>query len=459
VTFLTAEADIPTSVDKVTQEYIEQCRNDGALRDIVSALRLPPAFAACWAGRFLARPLFASAAEIGGAAADLLALFDLLAALPRRLFDGDPAAYCAALGLPAGQAEVAVRFMSGPPDRYGRADLYHDGDGFRLLEFNVASDVGGTQGAALLRALAATPPFAEFAAAHGLAYTDTGAHLARALRAAAAAVTDDPDPAVAVVCAPGGAAADRLVLAGLAETLAGHGLPAGVAEPGDLSYRGGRVLAGGRPVAVILRYFNLCDVAEAGARRWAAPLLRAYEAGRVALWTGLDSAAYSSKMTLVMLSDPRWSAALSAAERALVDRVLPLTRQLGRPDTVIDGQQVGLADYCRAHRAELLIKPLDGWSGAGVVPGWEHGDREWAARLADGARHGALIQRRVRPRPEPVADPATGRVEPWAATWGLFLTPGGYAGADIRALPASAAAVVSFAGNPRTRTTGVFTYP
>ncbi|MFJ7268904.1 hypothetical protein ACIQV3_20065 [Streptomyces sp. NPDC099050] len=49
----------------------------------------------------------------------------------------------------------------------------------------------------------------------------------------------------------------------------------------------------------------------------------------------------------------------------------------------------------------------------------------------------------------------TGTYAPWVAAWGLFLTPQGYAGTDVRAAPASA--VVNYGSNPLTRTTGVFT--
>jgi hypothetical protein len=47
-----------------------------------------------------------------------------------------------------------------------------------------------------------------------------------------------------------------------------------------------------------------------------------------------------------------------------------------------------------------------------------------------------IVQERVLPDPEPVVDPSTGVVVPWSPVWGVFLTPAGYAGLHIRAVPA-----------------------
>jgi uncharacterized circularly permuted ATP-grasp superfamily protein len=52
------------------------------------------------------------------------------------------------------------------------------------------------------------------------------------------------------------------------------------------------------------------------------------------------------------------------------------------------GQTVGLLEYVRRHRDELVLKPNDEYGGTGVLLGWETGESDWDAALA-----GALADR------------------------------------------------------------------
>lgn len=443
---------------ETTIAYNERCLVDGDLRDSMARIPLPPAFDACWGQRLLPRPLFVGGQEMTVTAEEVMRVFDLLASLPQRLFDGNVRRYCNALGFDRSRAELVGRFMTSAPARYGRADLYHDGTRFKLLEFNVAADVGGTQMGQLARSLLSWTPFREFARDREITYTDTSSHIASTLRTAADPLATRDSPEVLILCGPGGIKKDRLILAGLVETLNAYSLRARFAEPDAIRYQAGRVTVDGTRIDVVLRYFNLDDiVGDPEEVAWAWPLLRAHENGRVIIWTGLDNAAYSHKMTLVLLSDPRWRPAFSAQEITLLDRLLPVTRILRDANSIVDGEEVNLLDYARTERSNLILKPVRGWGGHGIVPGWEHSDREWRTLISDCADGNHLIQRRVVPRREPVVNPQTRAIENWTAVYGLFVTPVGYAGAFGRALPVDGGAVVNYSSNAQTRVTAVFT--
>ncbi|KAB1935294.1 hypothetical protein F8271_21930 [Micromonospora sp. ALFpr18c] len=441
---------------RVTGEFNDAT---GTLRYAVRDTELPPAYAACWREHLLSRPLFADHAELHGAAADVLAFFDLLTAVPGRLFDGDLGRYCAALGIDGPRGAVLRRFAHGGATRYGRADLYHDGDGYRLLEFNVASDLGGADRAELQRALLRHPEFGAFAAKHDLAFVDTGARLAAALRAAAGAGPDEP-VACALVCADGGLAKYRRLVEAVREAMPRHGLDLRLAELSDIADRDGHVTVAGRPVRVVLRFFTVDDLLDDPAAAYRAELLfRAHEDGRVALFTPMDSSLYSNKGALALLSAMP-PGLLGPDEQALVDRLLPWSRLIAGGANV-GTATAGLVESCRAQRAELILKPLRECGGTGIVVGWESTDQEWALalRAASVDQDGHIVQRRVRPRTEPVVDPETGAVGRWVAGWGIFVTPDGYAGTDVRALPADAGAILNYGINRRTRVTGAFTVP
>ncbi|MEV5606725.1 hypothetical protein [Streptomyces sp. NPDC052225] len=439
--------------DEVTERFVRECLTPGsALRTAVRDAAYPPVFAHCWGERMLQRPLFAPESEVRAFAADLDAFVTLLESVPRRLFGGDLARYCDHLGIEPERAAVLRRFAVGSLVRYGRADVYHDGTGFRLLEINMASNLGGADRGEMQRALEDVPAFRAFARENGLGHVHTGERLRAALAAARPAGLGGPDgdaPRHAVICGRGGLAAYGHLLRGFTEMMARLGLPFALGELDDVEERDGRVLLHGAPVDVALRFFNVDDVCwDRRSRDRADLLFRAHEEERLLLWSPINGSLFSNKGTLALLSDPALRPTLTAAEAAVVDRVLPSTFLL----------TPGSVAYCREHRADLILKPLRDFGGKGIVAGWRLDDREWRTVLEESPERHYVVQHRVVPAAEPVVCPDSGRAEDWHAVWGMFFTPDGYAGTDVRAAPVAHSAVINYGANPQVRTGCVFTY-
>ncbi|MFI8828462.1 hypothetical protein [Streptomyces sp. NPDC053431] len=427
------------------------------LRHAARGLSLPETYANSYGKLLLDRPLFVPEAEISAFADDLRAVFDILVSLPARLYDGDPLRYCAALGMDPELAELMSRGATGQPPAYARADAYHDGSSFRLLELNIGSQLGGTDSAQLNRAFLQSEAFREFTEEHGLGHVDTVERLARTLRAAARPVASG-EPVVALVEANGGLAAYRHVFAALQEAMLGHGVRLLLGEIGDLGEENGRITLHGTPLDVVLRYFVASEiVADPSARATLDLLLAAHRAGRTVLFTGLEGAMFASKGSLALLHDPQVRRTLSAAECAVVDRVLPWTRLLGAAGRRAD-DHAALLERCLADRENLVLKPGVGHGGVGTVVGHEVTDEQWRQALAASADGDYVVQERVRPAVEVVVDADTGAPRDWVANWGVFFDAEGYAGAFVRALQPHDGAVVAYA-NPGTRGTCVFTTP
>jgi hypothetical protein len=436
--------------DPVTDRFLRDCGRPGsALRTAVRDADYPPVFAGCWGERMLQRPLFAAESEVLGFAADLDAFITLLESIPGRLFGGDLTAYCDHLGIEPVRAAVLRRFAVGPLVRYGRADVYHDGTGFRLLEINMASNLGGTDRSEMQRALASVPAFREFAWENGLGHVHTGERIRAALSAVRPAHPGGDAPRYAVICGRGGLAAYGHLLRGFAEMMARLGLDFRLGELEDVTERGGRVLLHGDPVDVALRFFNVDDVCwDKVSRAQAEIVFRAHEEERLLLWSPINGSLFSNKGALALLSDPGLRHTLTPAEAAVVERILPTTFLLTS----------GSVAYCREHRAELILKPLRDFGGKGIVAGWKLDDREWRAVLEESPERHYVVQHRVVPAAEPVMCPDSGSVTDWHAVWGMFFTPDGYAGTDVRAAPAGHSAVINYGANPQVRTGCVFTY-
>ncbi|MFD4141271.1 hypothetical protein [Streptomyces sp. NPDC058572] len=437
--------------DHVTEAYNQQCLdgNNGLLNAMARA-EFPPLFHASCGHRLLPRPFFIDEGPMRAFADDIRSVFDLLTQLPDRLFDGDLGAYCTALGIPGRQAALMRRFAGGEPVPYGRADIYHDGTSFKLLEFNVGSELGGADRAEIQRALLGVPEFRSFAEAHRLSYVHTGERIAAALRAAAAPLPGGADPVVALVEGDGGLAPYLHLVHSFQEMMQRLGIDLRIGEVGGIREKDGRLLLDGTPVDVVLRYFSAAQtVRTPGGEEAVEPILRAHEEGRVVLFTTFQSSLFANKGCLALLSDERGRGAFTAAEVELIDRVLPWTREL----------TPALVEHCRQNRERLIVKPRADFAGSGIHVGWELSDRDWATVLQESAGGGFIAQERVVPRREPVVSPDTGRTEDWMAAWDVFLTPDGYAGSHIRALPYGAGAVVGMGANPACRTTGPFLVP
>ncbi|MFF3838851.1 hypothetical protein [Streptomyces sp. NPDC001930] len=442
----------------LSRTYVDECLGGNrGLAEAVARAELPPAFEEAWRAHLLPRPWFVRAPETDAFARDLEGLFELLVSLPVRLFDGDVDRYAAEVGIDPPLAALLRRGGSGVPAKFGRADAYHDGTAYKLLEFNLGSEVGGVDMAVFNQGLLRVPEFAAFARVHRLDHVDIAARTAAVLRdRARPALSGDGDPVVGLIEGRGGVAPYGRLMRATVEAMAEQGIDVRIGEIGDVRTRSdGKLTLDGTPLDLVLRNFAASQLLDDPAGPDAAePFFRAHQAGRTMLFTSLESGFYSNKSALALLTDPRRRGSFDADERALVDRVLPWSR------TLHASVPAELVDLCRERREQLILKPGTGYGGLDTFVGWECTEAEWdkAVRVAV-ERGGYVAQERVVPRPEPVYDPATGEVDDWIAALGIFITDEGYAGTHARANRADGGAIVGMSSNPDTRMVGVFSHP
>ncbi|MFF0573064.1 hypothetical protein [Streptosporangium saharense] len=440
--------------NRITELYNEELLRGGsplAEIDLHDEERFP--YLASIDRRYLNRPVFVGEGELNRFADDTVRAVDILMTLPERLFDGDLDRLCAALGIEPRRARLMRRLGGVTPYRFGRIDAYHDGESFKILEFNATSETGGLEWVGpATRAMLDYDALRAFAERHRLRFTDAPEQVAAALRQVGATVTGGRDPVVALIEGEGGLADYGVAWRPLHRLLREFGLDCHLGEITDLSFANGRVLFRGTPVDVVYRVFEVDQVVDHPEGLLITErLLAAHEEGRVVIWTPLETEIYRQKGCMTLLSDPRFGVRLSADERELIDRVLPWTRSLDASDP--------LDEYVE-RRERLILKPNDAYSGRGITAGWEVGEREWLRALREGAERGAIVQERVVPRHEPVVDPVTGRVEPWEACWGLYYTPaGGYGGGGCRFQKVGQVDIRAMGPGTKTRVAGVFTYP
>ena len=170
-----------------------------------------------------------------------------------------------------------------------------------------------------------------------------------------------------------------------------------MADPRDLVYENGRLIAGGRAIDLVYRRVLINDILAHPDD--CAALVRAYAGSRRLRREHLPLQD-SAQEGVLCRADRRGApapahAATNRPWSARTCRGRGWSRRAGRRST---GSAVDLLEHLRRHRDEFVIKPNDEFGGAGVVLGWEKDEREWMAAIDHAVASGAgtwVAQRRI----------------------------------------------------------------
>jgi glutathionylspermidine synthase len=211
-----------------------------------------------------------------------------------------------------------------------RSDLYADETGFKLLEFNMGSAIGGIDQSDMARALLEHPVLAEFAQTHRLEYVDTMREQVHNMFVESG-FEPGSHPVVAQVDWPTSFESLEPYMRHFMERFAQMGVEGYPCHIGQLDVRDGGVWLGERRIDIIHRLFMLEDLNEnPEAPALMNPILDAAARGEVKIFTPLDSEMFASKAALAMLSDEANRSALDPDQLASLDRILPWTRMVRR---------------------------------------------------------------------------------------------------------------------------------
>jgi uncharacterized circularly permuted ATP-grasp superfamily protein len=110
------------------------------------------------------------------------------------------------------------------------------------------------------------------------------------------------------------------------------------------------------------------------------------------------------KAFFAILTDERFAGLFSDAEREMVARHVPWTREVREIRTARKGNEVDLVPFIRRHRTDLVMKPNDEYGGAGVTLGWETDEAAWDEVLQEALAQPAgtwIVQEKIAVRREP----------------------------------------------------------
>lgn len=421
---------------ELTAQYLDEIKRRGiSAAELVSTQPESVGLQSFYGGRYLPRPVFLGAEECEQLANDILTMHAALISLPDKLYGGDLAAFGRAVGLTDVQVSAVLRSRGTTVTKQSRADLYMDESGFKLLEFNMGSALGGIDQSDMARALLDQPVLAEFAQTHRLGYVDTMREQVNNMFVECG-FEYGSRPVLATIDWPSSYETLEPYMHHFATRLHEMGVDAHVGHIGQLEVRDGGVWLGDLKIDIIQRLFMLQDLLEdPDAHALMDPILDAAARGEVKIFTPMDSEMFASKAALAMLSDEENRKYFDQETLVSLDRILPWTRMVrSGPVTLEDGSQVELLDYVLSHQEDLVLKPTSRHSGEGVLLGWRDDTSAelWEERVREALDEPWIVQRRIRPVPElfpmPDGDPV-----PWIVNWGVFTVVNGYGGVFTRA--------------------------
>ena len=421
---------------ELTAQYLDEIKRRGiSAGELVSTQPESVGLQSLYGGRYLTRPLFLGTEECERLANDILTMHAALTSLPDKLYGGDLAAFARSVGMTDVQVSAVLRSRGATVTKQSRADLYMDETGFKLLEFNMGSALGGIDQSDMARVLLDQPVLAEFARTHRLGYVDTMREQVNNMFVESG-FEHGSRPVLATVDWPSSYETLEPYMRHFATRLQDMGIDAHVGHIGQLEVRDGGVWLGELKVDIIQRLFMLEDLLEyPDASALMDPILDAAARGEVKIFTPLDAEMFASKGALAMLSDEANRKHFDQQTLASLDRILPWTRMVrSGPVTLEDGTRGELLDYVLSHQDDLVLKPTSRHSGDGVLLGWraDTGAELWEERVREAVDGPWVVQRRIRPVPElfpmPDGDPV-----PWIVNWGVFTVVNGYGGVYARA--------------------------
>lgn len=369
------------------------------------------------------KPHFVDAPRVERWALDAVALVALINRVAPYVL-AEPDLY-ARLGLPAAAHDL-IAIEPGYADMaiVCRPDCVYDGAEMRVLEINADCPGGAAWTDQLQRFATSLLSTTDFdrrwqidppARAHGL-----HAALISAYREQGGA---EPTPRIAVVGWAGDKNDGDRELAAI--DFVGLGSPAALIDPRELSYRDGRLHARGERIDIVNRRVQLHEF-------WERPddlavLTRAYRDGAVCMVTPLRAEVATTKTLLALLQSADVRPHLTAPERALVDTVLP-------PTCVVTAHT--RAEVLTDH-ATWVLKPGNGYAGAGITFGSELTAADWQARVDHILAAGEtwVAQRRAPTSTYEVVTVANGALAARTlnVTWGPWIQGGRFCGVTSRA--------------------------
>ncbi len=194
-----------------------------------------------------------------------------------------------------------------------------------------------------------------------------------------------------------------------AEYIKAQGLECVIADPREVEYRDGRLLAGDFPINLIYKRVLLSELVDRGGLDQ--PVMRAVRDGAVTMVNPFRCKILHKKASLAVLSDERNANLFTPEQRQAIDAHIPWTRRVEERRTLYRDRTVDLIPFILERREGFVLKPNDEYGGKGIVLGWQTDAAGWERAVQAALAEPCVVQERVTLPSEPYPSLADGCVQ------------------------------------------------
>ena len=187
-----------------------------------------------------------------------------------------------------------------------------------------------------------------------------------------------------------------------------HGLACTIADPREVEYVNGRLMAGDFHVTLIYKRVLIDELVDRMGMD--SPVVRAVRDGAVCMVNPFRCKILYKKASLAVLGDERNARLFTPEELKAISAHVPWTRVVEERKTLHRGIEIDLVPWIAQNREWLVLKPNDDYGGRGIVLGWTVGQEEWDAALRTALTTPYVVQERIMLPREPYPSVVDGRV-------------------------------------------------
>ena len=188
-----------------------------------------------------------------------------------------------------------------------------------------------------------------------------------------------------------------------------QGLECVIADPREVEYAHGRLVAGDFHITLIYKRVLISELINRGGLDQ--PVVRAVRDGAVCMVNPFRCKILHKKASLAVLSDERNAGLFNAEERQAIDAHIPWTRLVEERRTLHRGQTVDLIPLILERREGLVLKSNDEYGGKGIVLGWLTDPTDWERAVQTALAQPFVVQERVTLPSEPYPSMVDGRLQ------------------------------------------------
>ena len=194
-----------------------------------------------------------------------------------------------------------------------------------------------------------------------------------------------------------------------AEYFEKQGLPCLIADPREMIYENGRLMAGDFHVTLIYKRVLIGELVEQMGMD--NPVIRAVLEGAACMVNPFRCKILYKKASLAVLSDERNTSLFTADEREAIEAHIPWTRVVEQRHTEFKGQPVDLIPFIVKYKDRFVLKPNDEYGGKGIVLGWQADTAAWEKTVQLALAQPYVVQERITLPTEPYPSLVDGRVQ------------------------------------------------